>query len=751
MAFLREEIDAAEGRASDLLLDRPLTSLLDIWYTYGVLYLMGVPIESGEYQQYLTPGASADWLDDDDVAVVAAKLDATDPENPELDGVRVKTTYTEDILQQVAHSKNPDSNGQDYSITHQGAKGGKSPEYIGGSYLPNIFARWADSEPVDEVVESHEDGEILKAITTIADDADELAGLESAVTSKLDTEEAYKCLATVVVKTEPDGEYRWPADVDVLNEAMRQRKLFKYKEKNDAFSAGEGTCCITGEEGTLVGAVSDPFNAFVTKQREVFSSLNGDDAYLSRPVSEDAAAVLEQANAFVNACRTSIGSKLFLYTLPFFETVDDETAPALYAVLRSLVEEDRGDALAWTLRKYDDLSDVYDRAPKMYAAIVHEEHNNTWHVFGESFGTDLYAVRRATDAHVTALDSWLVGDAVTAAIEERVPEENEDVGRPDADVLAAWEDDNDARSLVFPNRSSVEYKVANLEYGSRTLPTSHSADPTPDDPRIKLLNALLGGERLTVQWLIQQYVHTLVELRGYHFSETSLVEEQSIQMDVLAARGALRSHRSDDSITTVPPYMTDDLTPTTVEPDEPNEPESYAMYENPVDAVARHMDDPGGIDFRTAKLVAFLAQKPPLRDDERRAAFLLGVLVGRLSRYQSSRRNMNETLASGYSIDGITKNRLQRLYPTLIDKAEGYSTADDHPGGILYKETTTRVSDALADNPPEEWSLRNYQVKYWYALGVQYGLTDDSARRASTTDDAADESAADEADTAEVA
>ena len=154
---------------------------------------------------------------------------------------------------------------------------------------------------IASVAAEHDEGWILDALAELGDDEDVLDTVEAATLRNLSG--STTALLTVQVKLEPNGEYRWPGDVDVFNAAMRARKLSKLVSKGQATdAAGEATDLVTGERTRTVGTAEDPLNYFLGKQLEKFPGMNPDEAWRTHPISEDAAITLMNAETFVDAC-----------------------------------------------------------------------------------------------------------------------------------------------------------------------------------------------------------------------------------------------------------------------------------------------------------------------------------------------------------------------------------------------------------------------------------------------------------------
>jgi CRISPR-associated protein Cas8b/Csh1 subtype I-B len=128
---------------------------------------------------------------------------------------------------------------------------------------------------------------------------------------------------------------------------------------------------------------------------------------------------------------------------------------------------------------------------------------------------------------------------------------------------------------------------------------------------------------------------------------------------------------------------------------------------------------------RAEKLDRFIESSPHYRsEDDRRAAFLLGALVGKISSYQAARRGVSQTLRRQYPIDRMTATRAVDLVSAVLDRNNVYAQEDNID--LLYREYVERLVDALGASDTTDWvdTLDEATLKYDYGVGMAYGLTD---------------------------
>jgi hypothetical protein len=136
---------------------------------------------------------------------------------------------------------------------------------------------------------------------------------------------------------------------------------------------------------------------------------------------------------------------------------------------------------------------------------------------------------------------------------------------------------------------------------------------------------------------------------------------------------------------------------------------------------------PSLAEIREYRLREFLAERTELDGDndeseERRGAFLIGVLLGELSTHQRQDRGMNRTFANRYQAEDVTLGQLEKIMTELLSKDSVYEAEHEYSqDGSCFPETSGRLSE-LAGTPPTEWSLSLPDVRFHFALGVTYGL-----------------------------
>jgi len=132
-------------------------------------------------------------------------------------------------------------------------------------------------------------------------------------------------------------------------------------------------------------------------------------------------------------------------------------------------------------------------------------------------------------------------------------------------------------------------------------------------------------------------------------------------------------------------------------------------------------DDVSNAELREQKLIRMLEESEVLQDIEPRACFLTGVLVGEVSSYQHLYEDRSTTLIDQYSVSAVSKNKIKRLIQNTLDKNFVYSSQNNLGSG-MYAEVTDRLTETLTQTDPDEWEIGRDEIRYYYSLGVAYGL-----------------------------
>ena len=675
--------------------DSPIASLRDLQYLYGKLYTLATT-GGGTYASYLTPDAAADVVDtDDSLIVVRVDLSEGDPRLADdgIGPVQV-TRYTDDLIQKVGHCKYAAARGIDHSITHQAGKN-SDPEKLAG-YACERLTKWATDDVVAETADAHEDGWIVDRLAELGQDEEVLQTIEDEVTTKLGGEST-TALLTVQVKTDSGGEYRWPGEIDVCQEAMRQRKLSKLVTKNKADdSSGEATDLVSGRPARTVGTSEDPQNYYLGKQRETFPGLDIEEAWRTHPLSENAAVTVMNAETFVEACTyRTFGAKV--YYLPYFfgrPTPDD--AVLLYDVLYDGATGDDRTMVERTYEEWRETPEAENRL-RFYVTAVMPHQMSRYDVYGESLNGLLHYPTELAIQHAQIVEDTSAFDSETEWTAPLPRNEH-------------WD-------LLSANSGHLN-AVSTGWYFRQTFAERDDAEADADDPRIQALISVLSGEPIPIELLLEEYVARIIDEERddeYEGFPVFLVASQFAQLCALA------SHELELLTTTDP-----GKDPIRREP-------TYERHTMPTLEEITITD--GG--YRAAeKLESFIQDTPALSPggdgaddaaasvaDQRRGAFLLGALVGKVGSYQGYSEGRSTTLIDQYPVKSITRSRIKKVTQETIDKTLTYSRNENRTV-TLFEHVVEELRETIVDPDPSEWEIETDDLRFYYALGVTYGMND---------------------------
>jgi len=415
---LPEDDDLIEQR----LLDRPVTSLRDVQYTYGVLDDLVAPVDH-EYATFLTPAQFEGQVDMDDEEdkqgrVIVAYVDLSKPDEPSLDGVE-PVKYRKSLRPKLAHARKSSYWKRDFSITFQTGDGAGTDRLA--DYMEYRFTEWpAQVEP--ETVEGLTDDSgrtIVEALEKLGEDAETMETLRERV---LEIDPDPPVLMTVRARVDENGDYLWPGEIDVFNDLLKYRKTVDYRESKQhkgmsagsgsATASGSGIDMVTGESSELVGMAEDPLNYYRVKQVECFPGMHIENSWLSHPVSAETALLIENSDDLIDACGSSRG-RFTVYYLPYLTgemTADD--ARLLNAILTDI-----GDGVTdgSVLRHFydqtsgEDGGEGYRRRLRFHTVVLHQYQNKRYRVYAEEPAAMAQPLFELAEAHNNELRHGVFG------------------------------------------------------------------------------------------------------------------------------------------------------------------------------------------------------------------------------------------------------------------------------------------------------------------------------------------------------
>lgn len=670
--------------------EQPIMCLRDVLHLYGSLSLLESGA-TGEYGMYLTPNEAVE-LENEPQSVIAIDIDATGKE-PSYEGIEA-LQYDSSMASALGHSYYQGrGSGIDHSLTHRSGKD-KKPEKI-GKYAAERLTRWPTEDAVVELAEGHTDGWLIEMLSELAEqptpDDEEHDSVFEKVRSEVTELVGGERTSLLTVRIDQGSGYEWPGEIEVFNEGMRAQKISKLSTKNEADNAtGEARCYVTGNDTDVVGTASDPMKYSLSMQQEKFPYLNPDKSWLTFPISPEAALTIEQAQDYIDACNF-YALRADVYTLPYFTgTPTPEKARTLHTALTHLVDGDSDmSPMRELYQRINSISSELGEELRFYTVMLRKEQANLNTVFTEYVNATAVTPIEVAEAHREILhSSAFTGDSAPIELNENLQSTYKMLDQGMGVEAGA----------VFEYITNGRYFLETFE----ELDSTESADA--DDPHIRAMHAVLSGEDLAVETLLEQYVTRITdkvsERRGdaqdilRAFPE-SLVLRQFVQMHALMQT-----------------EITSELPTTT----------NYAdMTQNNSKAVT----DGGSTDTSTAAqrenaLEQFIETYPELADDRRQGCFLLGALVGKLTQHQL-RDGKSSVMLRQYPVDGLTKHTIKRAVSDAVRLNSIYSLESNHvETGMMFNELVGRLPHVFESEDPTSWDLSTDDIQYHYALGIAY-------------------------------
>lgn len=705
--------------------------MYDVAYQYAILdWYDSVTSEAidwdlkPEHLAFMTPRKKEELFGEPE-SLITVSVDLSDPDNPRLaeDPIEIGTVDAE-MRYRLGHSypANKTSNMTDYSITtHKSADAhhlaGLRDDAWGTANVQDRFTRWAQSDAAQQAIEDGiEDAWIIEALAELGEDDDAMERLKDTFLQKAGGEdEEFDALLTVRIKLPDEEEYRYPGEIDALNDVMVRQKADRLENVSVEDAGGEGVGYVTGEEGRVTGGSPGLLGTYGKKQREHFPNLSpsGEEAWRSRPLQHDVAAAVANADGIFDRFYSALGQSRRLYVLPYLapnpESLDAATIEWFFEEVFDRLRDADGEAFEGAVKDiYYSVADAGapSELPSLIGDVLSEDEAEAWddiqfaivlqvtgnpdRILFESRPATVYWPARLSDEHSRIAQETFrnEGDPIFGDISSEYPE------------------------LLDPEVHLERQVLFGTYFEETTEPTrsSRESQETPragdfDDPRARRLERLLDGEPIALEPLLEEYLHKLVQDQNHQFGRddvslpfpTTSVLEQYVQLRALVAADLVTAAGDTDLDTTFTTTMSDTNSTQTDE------------------------------QSREERLTEFIESHDALSNKQRESVFLLGALVGRISAYQRSPGiDVSSTLIRRYPIDYITRQTIQEVTSDVLRLNNTYSESDDRLSGIMNRRYTTRLTDAMLDRDPSEWELSQTELQWLYGLGIAYGTNDTS-------------------------
>ncbi|MFP8954903.1 TM1802 family CRISPR-associated protein [Natrialbaceae archaeon A-arb3/5] len=713
--------------------DRPVSSLYDVacLYTacdrYSRLAESTVP-ETMDSEAVGKATIATDLLDEEESnSIVAARVDLSG-QDPKLADQPVEVqNYTKDNQFKLGFLKNQrkTSSATDYSITNHSGTTATDVETIaydswGHRFLRGRFEVWPQRDGAQTVAESHPDGKIIRQLAMLGEDEEAMEDLAEAFVNTVSFDET-RALVTVKIKLEEGGDFLWPGEIPVLNEAAYECRREHFRDgisMPDAEPTGEGTGYITGSEGHVIGGSPGILGQFGKLQPELFSNLNKDDAWRSRPLTPETAVVIDRFGSVIDEFYTGFQGIRF-YLLPYPETeITAETFDRFYTdVYKPLAD-------ASTAEFEDEIIKLFERKVDLERLVEKSAaSSDVLEEFLEGVDTEDGEELTAFDG----TDTWLrvYGLSVAKGLDPTqvfVDEPAISLGSL-TDLEAAYHNLGVSlqESKLFGNLvARTDYvqpsqDVAKEVLGGRwfysTIATTpdpddtSDTDPAPDDAFLSLAGTLVRGNKINADQLIELF--TLKIEREFR-SNQSKGDGEFPSNVVLGQYARLISLANANLL-------------------------SESNIRHTCEHSGAFMDSSTtGDQSREARLETFIKEHDALATPEARAVFLLGGLVGRLTAFQH-RENVSRKLVEQHPPSSITKQSITSVTSQVMEKNETYAQMEEGRGN-MNKRYVSRLADTMLDKQPTSWNLVTQEMRWLYSLGVAYGKADTSVYTEDGTD-----------------
>lgn len=678
--------------------DRPPASLEDIMTLYGVL-----AVAEGGGELFGSPNTLHDGFVDDGRLI---RIDITLTE--EVEG----SPYTElhidtlraEMVPKLAYAHKSSGRGAKYSLTQIGSKSGNDAAGVANTILGKLSS-WTTQDSVQSVTgeDGHPDSWVIERLTEIfAKDSDTVAEIQSDIKSLLSPDDAVPTVMTVRCRIDgsmlsesasEDIDWFWPAELDVFDMAMRRYATANEADRNikPRTSEGESVGAVSGQTERVVGTPESPMGVFSVKHPDAQPRLDQEQSWRNYPVGETTAMLFKKGSELVNQCVIRRGGTE-TYTLPYFAgDIDAEKAEALYGAIRSLdSESDYADGahapmarVTYQLRESDreyarKLAESELRFYMMSLPISDDKN-----VVAEEPAAPVYYVNHLAEALVDTVHG---------------PTLNRSMG--------GFTDYEDWELLKFPPETDQARKIAFGRIVGRVFTDEAFAyrDDEGDDFRRIIDQRLIAGEALSASMLFNEYVRRHADYIASPSNDATgdddlpapLVAQQLVHLESLSRAGLLKGLDAP-----VEPTDTDTMT---------------------IDIEDAGIDLSDIAAIREHRLESFLNRPMFTDNDERKAAALIGVLVGQVSWHQEEERDIGRPLDSKTRGDQLTKNGLEHAVKTALDRAKVYAFDSDRSfeRDILFPETVDRLLETT-NQMPTKWEIDKRDLQFAYSLGHAHG------------------------------
>lgn len=671
---------------------RPPACLEDVMALYGVLAVA----ESGG-SLYGTPSKLDPFINDGRLVVIAVDLTDNEPEYVDID---VDVLRADDIAK-LAYSHKSSGRGAKYSLTQIGSKNGNDAAGVASTILGRIRS-WTTQDSVRSVtgVDGHPDGWIIEGLGDFFEKgSDTLEKIEADIESLLPADDSVPTAMTVRLRID-DGDLHqsnstetrwfWPADLDVLDQAMRRYATANATDKNidsGPPSEGEATGLVTGSSSRVVGTPESPLGVFSVKHPDAQPGLRRDQSWRNYPISDDVAMLFSKGQDLIERCIFRRGG-IETYAIPYFAgEITPLKALALYRAVLSLEpDSDYTDPMnapmarvTYELQESDDdaIRELGERELRFYMASLPISDDKN--VIAEEPAATIYWVAELAKALVETAHGQTLN--------------------PEAGGFRAY-DNWDLLEIEARETGPARNVAFGLIVGHRFTDAAFAYhDDEGDDFRRIIDYRLIAGVSLDALTLFDEYMSRRTDYIASPSNDATgdddipapLVAQQLVHLESLSRAGLLNGL------------------------DAPVEPTQ-------IHTMTSNVDHSNLAAIREHRLESFLDRPLFTENSDRKAAALAGVLVGQISWHQEHTRNLGRPLDSKTRGDQLTKNGLKHAIKTALERAKVYAFDSEYDSDrdVLFPETVDRLLETT-DRMPTDWELDKRDLQFAYVLGHAHG------------------------------
>ena len=719
---------------------REPASLTDIQYTYGQLLDLGAestPYSApDEYAPFLTPmEASAVIGQEQGIVYLDVQLNREQQSIQPLGATVV--TGSEEHIDRCAFSHYDAAKGVDHSITQKTSKnGGIDPDkstykdfsYITENKLSSVIDGWPTQDLIQPVIDNHEDGWIIQQISDLGS-SDEIEDIKDEIETALTVDDTKRVTRLVSVRffesdssapieeldlpdqNSPDG-WVYPADIEVLLEAMKAQRTGKWRTKNDADASGTAAGYVHSDTvDDIYGMGTAPLSLYTGKKRAWMPNLNRDLSAATHPFTAETLGMIGKSTPLLNACKQSAG--LSIYHFPYF---GGGQTPQKMRYLYELVWE------TYVLRQQEDEDDEntpsHTPIERFYKQLTEKAGDcETQESLVDSLRFWTVSIINVQSGRKRAIAEIKGTNALrTVDVAQQAEAVARDLSNTSLFKVYKWD-------FATPETDFHAQITSPYYFISTTVTTTDEDDVDANEPGYAFFQRLLRDQPLSLSQLLEAYIPHIASNYDAAADDgrrvpTLQIIQQFAQLATLSRSGLL-----DVDIPAVANIDEPYQIPVARDP----ETQEVNMTETPDDEDTDDKEE--NREKKTAKERAIaeqeayeqmITEQPVLSESpSRRAVFTLGSLITTVSGYQASKGT--KPLNARLNPTTITKHNIQQYVTDVLEQINTYAGAEGGNNIWKYETQTGQLTEDLTAMPVSEWELSSADIQYHLSLGMAFG------------------------------